>query len=381
MSRVLLVVALLAGSASARPPSHAEKEARKLDREAEKALKRGDLDQAIRTWTRAEAVHPSWRYPFGAARAHMKVENWIEAWGLLERAVRLAERPSDKAQAQKLLSEVVGTLERSYALLELEVVPPDAQVRLQGRDWPAPRRLWVKRAQSTLHIVHPSYVPLRATWRHPLGSRAKRVIRLEPTSTYGRIRVSGTPTGAVVRIDGQRAGALPVATSRFLKPGRYTVRIESNLGYHERVVSVKAGAVARVETDLVVLAKVGQEWWRSKAIWGWSTLGTGIALAAVGAGLAGHAASMVDNLTTLNALHVSGYDDYARQYRAQRSEIDDYSAAGYALLGVGLAVAAGGATLLVLDHLEKRRKTTGAARKLGWQVTPLGGGLLATMRF
>lgn len=80
----------------------------------------------------------------------------------------------------------------------------------------------------------------------------------EPAETTGDLRVSSTPSGAVVQIDGRRAGTTPLALGG-LSPGAYTVTVARS-GYEpvRRQMGVRAGGVFEASVDLRPLAAAPQ---------------------------------------------------------------------------------------------------------------------------
>jgi hypothetical protein len=372
-----------AASAVALPPTKAEvKEVKKLMQDAQKALKKRDFGVAINLLEQAEAKIPSTENGLALSRAHEVKGDLVEAWRTAERA----KTYGPTAKESKLIAAYEVKLEQAlyqdYAFLELTVVPPDAIVREKtDGQWSAPHRHWVKRSYSTLRVEAPGFIPATVQWHHPTGHPDKKTVELVPASAYGRIRISGTPAGALILVDESALGSLPQAETRLLPPGRYTVRVEKDkyLASTQTAI-VTAGGVTQVEVRLEEAEGAGAKLLKSKKFWGWMSVGVGVAAIATSGALLAIAAEHQQQAEDLNATHVSGYEDYSAEYDSITSDIAGLSTGGWVALGVGLVAAGAGTALLIVDSLGSPSGTA-AVSEPSWQLFPTPNGAGAMVRF
>jgi hypothetical protein len=176
----------------------------------------------------------------------------------------------------------------------------------------------------------------------------------------GTLEVTGTPAGAEVRIDGEPAGALPLAAPVRVVAGTITVEIAA----HEHVsvarpVAVPAGGLAREHFALVAVPKerpvavvVRPPPPRAFRIVGWTLLGASVPLlvaGAVGAGVGAQAAQRFDSDACVGngltrAENCGG--DFDTAQLGQRLAISGF------LIGGALLV--GAVTLLAIDAQRRR---------------------------
>ncbi len=96
---------------------------------------------------------------------------------------------------------------------------------------------------------------------------------------FGEIRVSATPAGARVFLDGQPRGALPLSPLRVRAPSQYTVRV-AKAGFSDFTVKldVPPEGVVEVNPTLQPLAEPAA-WWRRW--WIWAAAGAVVATTAI----------------------------------------------------------------------------------------------------
>lgn len=109
---------------------------------------------------------------------------------------------------------------------------------------------------------------------------------------FGEIRVSATPAGARVFLDGQPRGSLPLSPLRVRAPNQYTVRIAKD-GFSDFTVKldVPPEGVAEVHPTLQPLAE-HPAWWRRW--WVWAAAGGVVATTAIVLSASSGGSSRVD---------------------------------------------------------------------------------------
>jgi hypothetical protein len=360
-----------------------QRQAKKSFRTAQKLWKSGDWEQAEDYFKRAEEFHKFWKYPFTFAEHLYKRQRYKEAWWGMQRAARYGIPPSQHKRFNRINQRIELKLFEGHSLLELVVIPADATVRLQNRRWEPPFRRWVDRSSSVLIIEHPSYVPVRITWKHPRGDLVFKEVRLISAGDYGRISVSGKPDSAQVSVDGNPEGQLPGVLSRLLKPGSHQVEV-THPGHvsKESVVNVSAGQTAVLDVQLALQSTFFGRMVRSKKFWGWTAAGAGLLTTIVGAVMLSDAAALRDDAEALNLNHSDGYEDYKKAFLAKTADIDGLSTGGGTAVTLGVLLMGGGATLLVLDYMGGQSKSARLQRESpSWQIVPTVNGVYGVMRF
>ena len=379
---------VLSPDAKADPPSRQDvREAKRAYSSAKRSLRKKDIIMALVHLKDAENKHPSYKYAALLARTHLQSNQPVIAWEAANRAERYGIPKQKQRAFEALFAEIEDRLKEGHAFLELSVFPPNASVRIGKQQWLPPYRKWVPRSFSVLELEAPGHAPMSFKWHHPTGNRANRTVRMEPTSNFGRIEVSGAPKGASVSIDGKRIGKLPSATSGLLKPGNYNVTIErADFITMERQVTVTKGTKTPLEIMMDPTESDLMKALKSKTVWGWTSVGVGGAAFITGIGLLAHSAVLINDVETLNRTHISGYEKYLIEYDKKAADIPTFGAAGWSMLVVGLALGATGATLLVLEHQEKEQASNDMPESaqpspVTVRIAPAPMGASATVRF
>jgi len=158
-----------------------------------------------------------------------------------------------------------------------------------------------------------------------------------------RIAVVSEPPGATVFVDGKAAGRAPAELS--LAAGRHALRVESD-GYlpAQRVVQAVAGGLDKLRFRLLRRPPVERSGPRWQPIVGWGAVGLGVATLAAG--------------VTLLALDGGDVDCrsgvvLAREICSRR----DTTVGGWILTASGVALAAGGAAVLLLAPGRRARES------------------------
>jgi len=372
-----VLVLTIPSLSNAEPPSKSEiRQAKKLAKKANRLERRGKWVEAIALLEEAEKLNPIWEYSAALAAGHLKTGKRIIAWEALGRTRKYGVPPKKQPVVDKLAADIEAALLTDHAFLDLKVVPADARVRINGEQWRPPYRRWVKGSLSTLTFEHGDYLDMKVNWHHPAGHKASKSVTMISKSSYGRVEVEGYPAGAIVTLDGKDIGTLPKVRTGLLAPGSYTVSIrQKEFDTQTKEVVVRAGTVSTVAVKLEESDSPAAKLLKSRRFWGWTTVGIGAAALGASIGLLAHGATIREDMVNLNKTHVAGYASYVREYDELNSDYETMSTTGYALLGVGVALAATGTTLLVLDY------TDDEADSARWQVSPTMTGFNAQVSF
>ena len=385
---MLLGTALISMTASADLPTRQDvREARRFYNSAKRSLRKNDILTALVHLKDAENKHPIYKYAAALATTHLRSNQPVLAWEAANRAKKYGVPKQKERRFTELSQTIEAQLLQTHAFLALTVVPTTASVRIGNEQWLPPYKKWVPRNFSVLELEAPAYAPKKVKWHHPTGNKATRTILMEPASNFGQIEVTGSPAGASVYIDGKRLGTLPQVNSGLLKPGEYTVSVENN-GFiaSERQTLVRKGVTTPITMELEPTESDLVKSLKSKTMWGWTAVGVGGAALITGIGLLAHSAVLIDDVNTLNRTHITGFDDYLREYDKKAADIPTFGAAGWSMLAVGLALGATGATLLVLEYQEKAdgasiSESPAARPPVTVRLTPALTGASATVSF
>ena len=369
------------------PPSKA-KAAAKLDKQAKKAYRAKKWHTAVELWREARKLEDNWKYAFNLAYVLFEAKQFPQAWEAIADADRLGVPPDSMSDLAALRANVSGALLKTHAWVKLEVVPAHAIVQRDAQLWAEPRAAWIAQGQSRIRVERKGFVPVDITWKHPVGARHNKTIRLKKEEPHGSLVVKGSPVGAEVMLSGARMGTLPQVVKVELKVGRYEVAVVMD-GFEAetRTMSVVAGQQvtwevalkATATTPLVVEKKPAGSDLRTP---GWITAGVGLAAVAGGIGMFVWADGAANDLDALNQDpgrlgELGGYPAYETEYSEAESNYNAGRIGGWVLTGVGAAAVVAGVVMIALPAQKGEPETSSIS------VLPLrGGGLLnGTVRF
>lgn len=305
----------------------------------------------------------------------------LSAEGYLSKTITPRFKPNEK---RSLKVELQG----EPAFVRVLGTPKEATVKVSGQGPQGPSGLPFTQELSVgvyeLEISASGYVPQRRTVTlTPVHSKsAPLVVEVTLSSSEGvaLLNLTADQEGALLFIDGKPAGQTPLSSPLKLKQGTHLIELKGAEGglYSERVV-LKAGATQFVDAKLstgftftrqhvgYTLASVG-----SAALIG-GLISGGVALASSG--------ELEECRANFRCGRGQGELDLAQEVRA-------YSSAADWMMGLGFALAAGGATLILLDSAEGPTPTgptltpsAGSPTKASLGLSPTRGGLSAVGGF
>jgi len=212
--RSLLVLVLLAAPVLAGPrglPPRLTKAAGDAFAAAQKADAKGDLDETIKQYKRAQAIAPHADTMFNLADAQRRAKDFDDAITSYEKYLELAPEAFDRKAIEKLLVE----LRALPGTLEIESDEPDGKVFVDGRYvGMAPIKVEVAGGTHQIDVITP------ITYGHmacPVSIGGKRDCRVG-----GKPRDDGNVVISGSWIMGGRSW--PVGDQRFEVRGRFTAR-------------------------------------------------------------------------------------------------------------------------------------------------------------
>lgn len=175
---IIMGFALLPWASAAEPDP--EVEAERLFQAGNRAARRQRWADALRDWSRAEDLRPTWQPAFNQSTVLVFIgkplEGWMACQRALEREIPEDRRPKVEAECEAIERKLLGT----HAELRLTVEPADATVELDGRSWHPPRRTFVPRAESVVRVASAGFAEQKLRWRHPIGQRHNQTVKLVP---------------------------------------------------------------------------------------------------------------------------------------------------------------------------------------------------------
>lgn len=223
--RALLVLVLLASPVIAGPrplPGRLTKGAGDAFTAAQKADAKGDLDEAVKQYRRAQAIAPHPDTLFNLAAVQRRAKDYDHAIKSYEQYLELAPDAADRKAVEKLIAE----LRAMPATLEIECDEPDGKVFVDGTYvGMAPIQVKVLAGTHQIDVITPITHGDMACAVSPGGKRDCRV-GAEPRDD-GNVVISGS------WIMGGRSW--PIGDQRFevhgrftARPGRYELKLDDN---------------------------------------------------------------------------------------------------------------------------------------------------------
>jgi hypothetical protein len=217
MRTLVLILVILACSTAHADEASDREEARTAFAAGQAADRRGEWQEAIEHYLRANDLVPHPNAMFNIATDYERIGKLREAAVWYERYVAAAPASTDRTKIARTMRE----LATRSGTLTVRSTPSGARVLIDGR----------------FAGVTPYSDPVgggghRVTLEHE-AEREAREVRIEygePAvlevtfrGPAGTLRVTGNVTGARVEVDGVRAGTLPLATS--VAPGEHSIRV------------------------------------------------------------------------------------------------------------------------------------------------------------
>lgn len=215
------------------------------------AYRRGAYPEALEHLLLSNRLVPNKNVVFNIARCFEQLQRYAEAFRYYSDFLEVETDATEREGAQRAIERI----RPNVALLRIESEPRGATVYLDRRDLgqrgTAPQTLALEPARYRVIAELEGY---EQAVSEPVEVRtgAEATVRLEMRRILGRVRISGNPAGAEIRVDEEESspvGRLP--TTLALTPGPH-VLIVSAAGRQplQRVVRVVAGQLARASVSL-----------------------------------------------------------------------------------------------------------------------------------
>ena len=244
----LLLAALLLGA----PPAHADNTADEADAAFQlgnDAYSKRDHERALLYFFMSHRLVPNRNVLFNIAKCYEALGRVDEAYRYFNDLLGHPLPPEDRREVKAALARLSGRV----ALLTVTSEPPGADIFLGREDLGSrgktPQTLAVPPGAHKLMVKLEGHRPAEAAVTLARGREVKQQLELAPI--LGRVSVTGSPAGAVVRerADGPELGKLPVTLA--LKPGQVLLHVTAP-GYlpQQALVKVEPEGTAAVKLDL-----------------------------------------------------------------------------------------------------------------------------------
>lgn len=325
--------------------------------QAEKDARARKFPAAVDGFKRAYALSPDPAYLYNVGLLSLiGLKDAAQAWEYATQYAEMARNASEKTDAQDLIGKAEAALAETHGRLRLNVTPPTAEVYLDRK---APdtriRRpvAWVVPGLHNLLAEAPGYESgeVQVTVKTGIKSEVAVVLR----GQQARLRIESRTPNAVVLVNGSPAGPAPAEKS--VAPGEHVVRAEAD-GFRpfEQKVRLGPGESLVVHADLAPVGRVTRTasgggvsaGMSPMKIAGWTSIGTGAALAVTGSVLFALAHKDNDAASSLDRDSYPNQPAYDREYDALIDQRNRKALGAYVTWGLGGAAIATGVVLLLV---------------------------------
>ena len=254
---VLCGVLLLAGSALAPAPLHAQtnagnearpgeppdRAAERLNEEGKKLVAAGKYEDALEKFRASLKLFPLSNAIFNVGSMLYTLHVYDESHPYLEQTLRAPLDPRQREIVINHLENVSKQLEMSHAIILVESNPPGATIALNGKElpFPTPMRVLVPFGETDITVSTPGFkaqtVVLHSSRVDPPKDQKIHLDRDEPDAAVS-VRC---PSGADVFIDGQMFGFELVRMRLLIGPHVVRCGKTEKTSAFERAVQVRAG--------------------------------------------------------------------------------------------------------------------------------------------
>lgn len=260
----------LATSSVAQPSPAASAKAR-----GDAAMDSARPADALRAYNEAYALEPQPALLYNRGRAHMALEQFPEA---LQQLLQFREQAPPELRAKVPgLDGTIETVRKRVAKIRVACSVPGAEVRVRGAivgKTPLRDPIEVSSGTTDIEVTADGYHPYRKSLNLPGEVTTDVQVTLSPRAATGLVRITTTPAGASVKIDGGAQGVTPAEIT--LNPGSHDMRLSMS-GYSsiDEPILVRANENRDLAFSLEPAQPIYTKWWF------WTTIGGVLAAGAV----------------------------------------------------------------------------------------------------
>ncbi len=255
MSRVLLAgVACFLLSTAARAEDDPTVSARREFVAAADFVREAKWGEALGAFERSAALRPHALTTYNIGACHRALGHYVRARASLRAALAENTERGDKelpasfaTQAREYLDE----MDRIIAHVDVTVMPPDAELLVDGRPVQVggeAHDLELDPGAHLLQVTRQGFA--RAVVSRTFGAGAHERVRIDLERLPGTLRIAANEAGAVVAVGGLDVGVAPVELSR--PSGSYPVLVRKpGFVSYTTTVDLSPGGEARLQASLV----------------------------------------------------------------------------------------------------------------------------------
>lgn len=337
-----------------------------LIEQAKGHIRSRNLNLAVKTYLRVYELSKEAKYLYNVSMLYLKgLKDPVSAWKYALRYREVAKDPTAVREADTLVDGIEKQLAGSHGRVELAVAPPDAHLRVDGRDWndrvEGPIQ-WLPLGQHAIAARAKGYETAETGIDVVPGTTSRIVLHLQARDAV--LNVVSSVENSAVFLDSKRIGVAPL--EKRLKAGSYVIRVEAaEHKVHKQRLIVNPGELRTYNAELVAVkpepvqpVPVQPEYQVAKDApapldrkWAWVSFGTGGAVAVVGVVLA-----VLGNQDSKAAANLDpwdyypNYNDYSDAFDSKRKTARTKAYTGYGLVGLGVAAVGAGVALYLLSE-------------------------------
>jgi len=338
----------LGTAASAWAQSSSER-AEALVRAGLKDARKGKFNAARTKFEEAVKLDPSPVYMHNLARALQKLGELPQAFRWFSQALRTDSEYKFAADARKHLKTISKKLKKTHGQLRVQSTPREVTCSITTPDGKSenlvktPFERWVPAGTVTVKGRQKGYLDGAQDVVIEAGQEKTVKLRLEPEPVEGYLQVLADAPNAVVYINGKKIGPAPLK-NHLVTSGSYSVEVRApKYKTFKKVVVVEPDATERLVARMELIGSGSTDSEGGDPMLGYITVGSGSALTLVGGILVGVAYAKK-----------AQYEPIPRtpEGDAQDAEVQGLNAAGWVLVGVGLAAVGVGIYLIISSESE-----------------------------
>ncbi|MEC9072638.1 MAG: PEGA domain-containing protein, partial [Myxococcota bacterium] len=224
------LILMCATTAHGEDDSAARAEAETLVENGIRFARSGDFNGAIDQFEAALKLYPSAEIMHSLARAHEEAGHLSKAHSWFEKALSTTPNYLYAEDARERIYAIESRLRKTHALLHIRSTPAQARVSISAGEHKArhlvtPVSWWVPAGAVRLSGERSGFEPRDQDVTVQAGEVRTVELVLTPIQAKGFVTVTASEVGAVVKVDGQKVGTIPLGTLT-LTEGTHIIEVQ-----------------------------------------------------------------------------------------------------------------------------------------------------------